>query len=232
MEGRDRHHEIPATSAVQASPYRVRGWKGNRLLHGMLLLYAAYWIVAAIKPTSRGEWLLENILLVVAVLTLSLTYKKFKFSNLSYFLILLFLVFHTYGAHYTYRSTPFDSWLKTIVPTHRSYYDRVVHFLFGLLLTYPAREWFVRLSGIARGWAVVVPLTLLTTFSSIFEIIEMRMALMSKNQLGQDYVGMQGDIWDSVKDIEMGLLGAVLGSLGLYIWYRRKARNPANKKSA
>ncbi|MFK7693475.1 DUF2238 domain-containing protein [Paenibacillus sp. HJGM_3] len=226
MEGRDRHHEKPPTSAVQASPYRVRGWKGNRLLHGMLLLYAAYWIVAAIKPTSRGEWLLENILVALTALVLGLTYRKFKFSNLSYFFILLYLVFHTYGAHYTYSATPFDNWLKSAFDTKRSYYDRVVHFLFGFLLAYPVREWFVRLSGLAKQWTLLIPIILLVTFSSIFEIFEMRIALIMKSQLARDYVGLQGDVWDSVKDIEMGLLGAVLGSLGLYIWYRRKARKP------
>lgn len=200
---------------MQSRLSEVQGFKGNRKLQLMIIGYSIIWLLLAIKPTSRGEWLLENVLTIVTLATLALTYRKFRFSNASYFFIFLFLCFHTVGAHYTYQQTPLDDWLKSAFHTKRSYYDRLVHFLFGLLLVYPVREWLVRLSGLSRLWAAFLPVTILVSFSGCFEIVEMRLALLVNAQLAQDYVGMQGDIWDSVKDIEMGLVGAICAAVVL-----------------
>lgn len=190
-------------------------------LQVMLFVFAVYWGILAISPTSRIQWLMENLLLIAVVLLLAGTYRRFQFSMLSYWLILIFLCFHAYGAHYTYQGTPFDAWLKGSFHTHRSYYDRVVHFLFGLLWTYPAREWLTRVTAVKRGiWSFVMPVAIVFGFSSLFEVIEMGAAFFT-GQAGQEYVGKQGDSFDSEKDMGLGLAGAVLCMLILG-WKQRR----------
>ncbi|MBP1962971.1 DUF2238 domain-containing protein [Paenibacillus aceris] len=189
-------------------------------LQVILFVFAVYWGILAISPTDRMQWLMENLLLIAVVILLVCTFRRFQFSMLSYWLIFVFLCFHAYGAHYTYQGTPFDVWLKGALHTHRSYYDRVVHFLFGLLWTYPAREWLTRVTAVRRGiWSYVLPVAIVFGFSALFEIIEMGAALVA-GQAGEEYVGMQGDPFDSEKDMGLGLAGAVT-SMCMLDWKQR-----------
>lgn len=121
-------------------------FRRNWLLHLMIAAYVVFWVVMAIKPADWKDWALENVLVAVTLIVLAATYRKYRFTNLSYLLIALFLCLHTYGAHFAYRNTPFDTWLKQAYQTKRSYYDRLVHLGFGLLLLYPAKEILSRLN--------------------------------------------------------------------------------------
>jgi len=76
--------------------------QGNRrLVQGLSLWYGLFWIWLAIEPVDRRDWLLENLLSLTLVAVLVLTYRRYQFSRLSYWLIALFLTLHAVGAHYT-----------------------------------------------------------------------------------------------------------------------------------
>ncbi|WP_426449236.1 DUF2238 domain-containing protein [Paenibacillus sp. S-38] len=186
----------------------------------MLTVYIAFWTWMAFYPKDRTIWMLENVLIVIVVPLLVFTYRRFRFSDTSYFLMFVFLCVHTYAAHYTYQATPFDVWLKTLYPTQRSYFDRIVHFLFGLLLYVPARELYVRRTGQTGPWSYAVPAAFLMAMSALFEEIEMAAAVIGKGA-GQEYMGMQGDVFDSEKDMALAGLGALL-TLGIIAWRSRK----------
>ena len=192
----------------------------NRLLQVLLTVFILFWIWMALWPTNRMQWMLENILVAAAVLLLALTYRAFPLTNRSYLLIVTFLCIHTFAAHYTYQQTPFDVWLKAAFHTQRSYFDRVVHLLFGLLLVVPAQEALIRLARLRRVWAYALPVSVILSMSAIFEILEMWVALVAGGA-GQDYVGLQGDVFDSIKDIQMGFAGAVL-TMGTIAWMKRR----------
>jgi len=180
----------------------------NYLLQIMFAVYLVFWIVTAISPTDRTQWLMENILPVGTVIVLVCTYRKFPFSNLSYLFIFILLIFHTYAAHYTYQHTPFDMWLKYSFHTQRSYFDRIVHLVFGLCFTYPVRELLTRVTAIRGFWSFALPVTVVFSLSAFFEIIEMLVAIAA-GQIGANYMGLQGDIFDSQKDMGLGLVGAI-----------------------
>ena len=82
-----------------------------------LIIFIIVFIFGAINPISRKDWLLESILSVLLVIILTLTYNKFKFSNMSYTLITIFLLIHTIGSHYTYSNVPFLNflWIKKTI---------------------------------------------------------------------------------------------------------------------
>lgn len=182
----------------------------RRLLLGFLLWYAAVWIWGAIDPNDRQDWLLENLLAITAVGALWLTHRRFAFSSASYALITVFLTLHAIGAHYTYAEVPFGFWLKDWLALSRNPFDRLVHFGFGALLTYPLREIHVRLAGVRGFWSYYLPASGILALSGLFEIIEAIVAILVSPELGTLYLGTQGDEWDAQKDMAAALTGAVL----------------------
>src|SRR5688572_20716258 len=120
----------------------------------LLTAYATIWIALAFAPRDRAAWVLENLLVVFCVGALILTFRRFAFSNRSYFLIAIFLSLHAVGAHYTYAQTPFGEWLKEAFDLSRNHFDRIIHFCFGLLMAYPAREVLLRIGQVSRALAL------------------------------------------------------------------------------
>lgn len=94
------------------------------------------WVVAAIQPFDRQAWFLENILLVIFVVTLSLTHRRLQLSNASYFFLAAFVILHIVGAHYTYAQMPIGHWTKDFFHLSRNHYDRFAHGAFGFFLAY------------------------------------------------------------------------------------------------
>ena len=189
---------------------------GKHFLPIAVACYVAFWIALAIHPLDRGDWLLENLLIFISVTVLALTYRKFRFSNFSYALILIFLAFHTTGAHYTYAKVPAGFWLQNWLHLNRNHYDRVIHFSFGFLLLYPMRELLVRSAAHARKqWATWLAVAALAALSSFFEIIEAVIAQIVAPDLGAAYLGTQGDIWDAQKDMAAAFVGALIAALAL-----------------
>jgi len=184
----------------------------------LLILFVIEWIYLAIKPLYPHDWMLENILVVVGVLYIITTFKKFPLSRISYTLIFIFLGLHTIGAHYTYAEVPYDQWFlnwtgKTfneIVGWERNNFDRVIHFTYGLLLTYPIREVFIRIVNVKGFWGYFLPLDLTMSTSMLYELVEWAVAGIFGGGLGMAYLGTQGDIWDAHKDMALASLGALI----------------------
>jgi len=107
-----------------------------------LLIIIAAFIIGSINPIYFESWFAESLFTIILVLLLAIFYinKKFRFSNLSYALITLYLILHTIGSHYTYPETPIGFWISSIFGFTRNHYDRIIHFLWGLLIYIPALE--------------------------------------------------------------------------------------------
>jgi putative membrane protein len=192
---------------------------GNRRYPAVLAaLLGVLWLWLAFDPVDRQTWLLENALLVVFVLGLALSFRRFPLSRLSYTLVFLFLCLHSVGAHYTYSLVPYDNWmiqltgrsLSELMGWQRNHYDRLVHLCFGLLLGYPARELFVRIAAVRGFWGYFLPLLLMMSFSVLYELIEWGAAVVFGGDLGVHYLGAQGDVWDGQRDMALASLGALV----------------------
>jgi len=176
----------------------------------MVGVFAALWIALAISPSYRSDWLLENLLVFAFAGLLAATFRRFQFSNFSYLLITVFLALHSYGAHYTYSETPFGFWLRDTLGFSRNPFDRIVHFAFGLLLTYPMRELTHRVLHLHRIWSYLVPFLLSLSMSAGYESIESWVARIVSPELGAAYLGTQGDEWDAQRDMDRAMTGALL----------------------
>jgi putative membrane protein len=198
------------------------GFAGNRFLQGVLLWLTTVWLLAAIAPFNRFDWLLENLLVFIYGGLLVVSYRRFAFSNLSYGLFAVFLTLHLVGAHYTYSETPIGFWLQDLLGLSRNHYDRIVHFSFGLLLAYPFRELLLRATGVRPAWSYLLAVIVVLGFSGFYEALEGVVAMIVSPELGAAYLGTQGDEWDAQKDTALAFSGAVLTML--LVWHRQRRR--------
>jgi len=184
-------------------------------------IFLLWSILLAIEPHNRADWALENVLVLLFVLGLGLTYKKYPLSKLSYTLIFIFLMLHEIGSHYTYSQVPYDEWstklfgqsINSMLGLERNHYDRLIHFAYGLLLSYPIREIFILKSQVTGFWSYFFPLDLTMSTSLLYELIEWGAATIFAGELGMAYLGTQGDIWDAHKDMALASLGALITML-------------------
>lgn len=184
---------------------------GNRrILVGLLLAYCVFWVWLAIDPLNRRDWLLENLLVLILIPLLLLTYRRFEFSLSSYCLIGLFLVLHAFGAHYTYAEVPLGFWLRDLGGLSRNPFDRIAHFAYGAFLVYPIRELLVRQTGLRGWWAYALPICIVLAQSGLFEVLEAIVAMIVSPELGNIYLGTQGDEWDAQHDMAAALGGSIL----------------------
>jgi len=183
---------------------------------GSILAIETLWL--GIAPVSRSTWLLENALVVLLIGALAASYRHFRLSRVSYTLIFLFLVLHEVGAHYTYSLVPYDAAFEQIFGVslnrslgfERNHFDRLIHFSYGLLFAYLIREVFLRIVDVRGFWGYALPLDVTMSTSMIYELIEWAAAMVFGGDLGQSYLGTQGDVWDAHWDMALASLGAMI----------------------
>jgi putative membrane protein len=183
-------------------------FRANRFLTFLLSLYAIIWIALAVAPRDRAAWVLENLLVVLFVGALAFTFRRFTFSNRSYFLMAIFLSLHAVGAHYTYAQTPFGEWLRQAFDLSRNHFDRMIHFSFGLLMAYPVREVLLRVAKIPRIVALWMAVASVLAASTLFEIVEAIATEAVSPGEGPRWLGGQGDVWDAQSDMVLASIGA------------------------
>lgn len=194
------------------------------------MLFAMAWIAAAWKPLFPADWALENVLSLLTAWWLLRRHRRAPLSNLSYALLLVFGIAHELGSHYTYAEVPYDAWSQALFGTSvggtlglaRNHYDRLVHFLFGLLCYRPLREVLARHLPPDTPASLYFPVTVIGTISLSYEIVEWFAATVFGGDLGQAYLGTQGDVWDSQKDSGLALLGGALALLATRSLSRRR----------
>ena len=166
-------------------------------------------IATGYRPEKVFDWWLENAAALTFLAVLGLTYRRLPLSDLSYLLIFVYLAMHEWGAEYKYSDVPLGEWMKPWLGTTRNHYDRVMHFSYGLLLAYPMQEWFMRVPGVTNRWRYLLPVESTLAFSACYEMLEAFAASVLTPERGEEFVGMQGDIWDSQKDMFMAGFGAI-----------------------
>ncbi len=119
------------------------------------------------------------------------------------------LCIHELGAHDSYSNVSYHQWFG-IEDAGRNHFDRLVHFLYGLLIAYPMREIFLRIADVRGFWGYFLPLALGMSTSMIYEWIEWVAAEIFGGDLGQAFLGSQGDPWDAHKDMALASLGALI----------------------
>jgi putative membrane protein len=189
----------------------------------LLGIFLCVFVALGLEPAFREDWLLEHVVPFALLSTLVCTVRRLRFSNFAYACIGAFLLLHEIGAHYTYSLVPYDEWWQALsgrslheaLGWSRNHYDRLMHFLYGLLMMPAALELFAARAPGQGVWRWLPALAFLWSHAVIYELVEWCAALLFGGDLGLAYLGTQGDVWDAQKDMALALSGSACGLLCL-----------------
>jgi len=187
----------------------LTGIKRKRYLQALFWVFIVIWVALGIKPVYRSDWFLENILVFLALPFTLYVHRKSPLTAFSYTLIFIFLVLHSIGAHYTYSEVPAGRMFSDWAGWERNHYDRLVHFLFGFLLTMPVFELLRKKVSRKVGAIFVFACCVVVLIGVLYELMEWAAAIVVAPEAGTAFLGTQGDEWDAQKDLLLNFLGAV-----------------------
>ncbi len=172
-------------------------------------------ILSGIHPYDRLTWLLEVAPVIIAVPLLASTCRRFPLTPLLYRLILLHALILMLGGHYTYARVPLGSWMQNLFHLARNDYDRLGHFAQGFVPAVVSREILLRKSPLKPGkWLFFIVVCICLAVSALYELVEWWSAL-GFGDAATDFLGTQGDVWDTQWDMFMALIGAITALLTL-----------------
>ncbi|KZC27975.1 DUF2238 domain-containing protein [Rhodanobacter denitrificans] len=211
------------------------GKEGSRFPLLLLAVFLVAAVALGIAPRYRQDWLMENVLVLLVLPALVLGFRRLRFSNASYAALFAFLLLHEIGAHYTYSEVPWDQWfaalfgfsLDAALGLSRNHFDRAIHFAYGLLVTPAVVELVAARTSSPGAWRWIVPVSLMTASSTLYELFEWAAAVGFGGDLGVAYLGTQGDPWDAQQDMLLALLGSLAAVAVLAGVARRRRRRNA-----
>lgn len=189
-----------------------------RVLWFLLAAFVVILAWSAYQPYDLATWALEALPAIAAAVLLLVTYRRFELTGVLYVLIFLHAVVLVVGAHYTYARVPyFDGFMSFIWP-ERNNYDKLGHFMQGLVPAIACREIVLRYGVFnSRAWMNFFIISFCLGFSAFYELIEWWVALLSR-EASESFLGTQGYVWDTQSDMFLALIGAVV-ALGVFSWW-------------
>jgi len=178
-----------------------------------IVLLVLLW--SGIHPYDRFTWFLEVLPAIMGMSILLLTYRRFQFSNLVYFLIAVHMIILMVGGRYTYAEVPLFNWIRDAFELSRNHYDRIGHLAQGFIPAMVAREILLRLSPLRQGKLLnLIIVCICLAISASYELIEFGVSVLT-GTAAEAFLGTQGDIWDTQMDMLMALIGSILALLSL-----------------
>ena len=181
----------------------------------LLAIVLVVFVWSGVAPHDRFTWVLEVFPVILGVPALIYVYPRFRFTPLVYTLIAVHAIILMVGGKYTYAEVPLGFWMERTFGFARNHYDRIGHFAQGFVPAMIAREILLRRSPL-RGsrWLPFLVVCFCLAFSALYELIEFWTAL-SAGGAATDFLGTQGDVWDTQWDMQMALIGAIAALLTL-----------------
>lgn len=187
----------------------------------ILLLLVA---LSGYRPYDRPTWAMEVAPVVIALPVLWATYRRFPLTTLLYACIFLHAVVLILGGAYTYARVPLGFQIQEILGLARNPYDKIGHFVQGFVPALVAREILMR-GAFVRGRAMLgfIVVCIALALSAAYELIEWAAAL-ALGQGADEFLGTQGDPWDTQSDMFLALIGASAALLLFSRFHDRQLR--------
>lgn len=184
-----------------------------RIRTPLLVLFALIFAWSAIRPHDYFTWGMEVFPAVIGVALLIATRNRFPLTPLLCILLFLHGVILAVGGHYTYALVPLGFWMEKAFGFARNHYDRIGHFAQGFVPAIAAREILIRMRVVrGRGWRFTIVTAICLAISALYELIEWTTAILTGSK-ADAFLGTQGDVWDTQKDMMLALIGAVVAQL-------------------
>jgi putative membrane protein len=182
--------------------------RSTALLIGLALVVAAL-AASGIRPYDRFTWLMVVAPVLIAIPVLLATRRRFPLTSLLYALVLVHALVLIVGGAYTYARVPFGFTLAELLGLERNPYDRIGHFFQGFVPALATREILLRGRYVrGNGMAMFLSLCVALAISAVYEMIEWAAALVL-GQGSDEFLGTQGDPWDTQSDMFMAGVGAL-----------------------
>lgn len=161
-------------------------------------------------PAGRLNWFLEVGPGLAGILALLVTARRLPMSHFVYVGCFLHFCILAYGGYHTYAETPLGNWAREVFAFERNHYDRVGHVALGVFPAFVIREVLLRTTPLERGgWVFFLVASVVLAVAAFWELLEWWVTLLVAPEVGQAYLGAQGDEWDAQWDMLLALIGAV-----------------------
>lgn len=203
----------PAVSTAPALPKNRPVSKEYWRLPTVLLALITVISIATVwdPPAGRTSWMLEVMPGLAGVAVLIGVARRFAMSHLVYVCVFVHILILIYGGVYTYAETPLGNWAQEAFDLSRNHYDRVGHLALGIFPAFVIREVLLRRTPLVRGgWLYFLILSVVLAIAAFWELLEWWTTLIVASDVGQAFLGSQGDIWDAQWDMFLALLGAAI----------------------
>lgn len=182
-----------------------------KYIYFLVALFFISFIASVINPKEGFTCFLEVIPAIIGFLVLAFTFKKFRFTNFTYTLILIHCIILFIGGHYTYAEVPFFDYIKEVFHQSRNNYDKVGHFAQGLVPAMIIRELFIRKKVISnQSFFNFIIVSICLAISATYEFIEWFVSIATGDG-GDAFLGTQGYVWDTQSDMLFATIGAIAG---------------------
>ncbi len=202
---------------------------GTRITYPLVLLVLVIIgeIAFGINPKAdRITWALENIPVWIMVPLLVRLQPKLQLTNLTLSVLAFHALVLMLGGHYTYAKVPVGFWVRDFLELGRNHYDRLGHIMQGLGPAVGLRELLLKRTILKRGWFTnIIIVSMCLAFSAFYEMIEWWSALIM-GEGADDFLGTQGDVWDTQWDMFLALVGAAVAVLLIAPWQDRQMKKP------
>ena len=178
-------------------------------IHAYIALFISSFLFSAIHPKEYFTWFLEVIPALIGFVVLAVTYKRFAFTDFTYFFILLHCIILFVGGHYTYAEVPLFDWIREEFHQSRNNYDKFGHFAQGFVPALIVRELFIRKAVIANhSFFNFIIVAVCLAISGAYEWVEWWVSICTGDG-GDAFLGTQGYVWDTQSDMLCATIGAV-----------------------
>lgn len=180
----------------------------NTLNATLATIVVAALIASGIAPFERLTGLMEVAPVLIVLPLLASTRQSYPLTTLLYVLIAAHALVLIGGGAYTYARVPLGFWLQDLLGTERNPYDKIGHLMQGFVPAMVAREILIRGAYVnGRRMTAFLCICIALAISASYELIEWAAALLM-GQGADEFLGTQGDVWDTQSDIFMALIGA------------------------
>ena len=178
--------------------------------------------VSAYQPYDLTTWFMEVAPIFIGVPILIATRRRFPLTPLAYRLLFVNALILMLGGHYTYARVPLGFWMQHAFGFARNHYDRIGHFAQGFIPAVLIREVLLRRTALRPGgWTFFLVASVALAISACYEFVEWWTAVAG-GEAATDFLGTQGDPWDTQWDMFLALVGACTAQAVLASWHDRE----------
>lgn len=194
----------------------------------LLAIGSAALVVSGLNPYDRATWLMEVFPILVGIPVLVVIHPRFRFTPLACRLIFIHCLILMIGGHYTYARVPIGFWVQDLLDLGRNHYDRLGHLAQGFIPAILVREVLLRRSPLVPGrWLFFLVSSVCLAISACYEFIEWWAAVLG-GEGATEFLGTQGDVWDTQWDMFLALIGSILAQLTLARMHDRELERTVN----